>query len=75
MNIERWKFYADGSITCFDICKHNAWQIVLSRELEDDRQCQFIIVSAYVSVTVSVTCLFSIQIPSVERWTDIEFRD
>lgn len=59
----------------FDTREHDAignGKLFSIVRLQNDRQCQFIIVSAYISVTVSVTGLLSIQILSVERWTDIE---
>lgn len=67
-----------GCPRCFDTCEHDAngnGKLFSIARLENDGQCQFIIVSAYVSVTESVTCLLSIQISSVKHWTDIELRD
>lgn len=67
-----------GGLCCFDTCEHDAignGKLFSIVRLGNDRQCQFIIVSVYISVTVSVTCLLSIQISSVKCWTDIELRD
>lgn len=67
-----------ASLRCFDTFERDAignGKLFSIVRLENDRQCQFIIVSAYISVAVSVTCLLSIQISSVKHWTDIELRD
>lgn len=55
-------------LRCFGTCEHDLeiGKLFSIVRLENDRQCQFIIVSAYISVTVTVTCLLSIQISSME---------
>lgn len=67
-----------GCLRYFNTCERDAignGKLFPIARLENDRQCQFIIVSAYISVTVTITCLLSIQISSVKRWIDIKRRD